>query len=113
MTATIYVLAWLVGTLLLLMRVRFVPLPLDFPWFYLRNIEVGVTAGSLSWDGRSGGRGLAWFLMPPIPWESGLKFLGADLPSAARPAKRQILARDSHVLICWPQANGKTAVEVS
>ena len=52
MIATIYVLAWLVGTLLLLMRVRFVPLPLplDFPWFYLRNMEVGVTAAGVEFD---------------------------------------------------------------
>ncbi|MCA9779367.1 MAG: hypothetical protein KC800_21720 [Candidatus Eremiobacteraeota bacterium] len=50
MIATIYVLAWLVGTLLLLMRVRFVPLPLDFPWFYLRNMEVGVTAAGVEFE---------------------------------------------------------------
>lgn len=43
MTATIFILSWLVWTLLVLMRVRFLPLSLDFPWSYLRDTHVGTT----------------------------------------------------------------------
>ena len=50
MAATIFVLARMVWILLLLMRIRFLPLPLDFPWFYLRNIEVGVTAAGVEFE---------------------------------------------------------------
>ena len=49
MTATIFILSWLVWTLLLvLMNVRFLPLPLDFPWSYLRNTEIGITISGVS-----------------------------------------------------------------
>ena len=50
MAATIFVLAWMVWILMLLMRARFLPLPLDFRWSYLRKMEVGITLSGVEFE---------------------------------------------------------------
>lgn len=71
MTATIFVLSWMVWILLLLMRTRCLPLPIDFRLQHLNHIHVEVTLSGVEVEHvRDLKNRLVWLWIPFGGWES-------------------------------------------